>query len=148
MLRLNDDKTEFIVFKSKHNANTFTEKSVQIGGTEVDISSKVRILVNAVSLRRLLSEEECKVIVHTFVISKLYYCNVLRYDLPRKRYTSCSEFKTICSVLAKVSTSLLCHGIFIGSQLRRRWIMKFCFILIRHLITMRHLTLMKLYFEF
>ena len=44
MLKLNDNKTEFIVFKSKHNAKTFVEQSVQFGGTEVDISLKVRNL--------------------------------------------------------------------------------------------------------
>ena len=42
MLKLSDNKTEFFVFKSKRNANTFAEHSVQVGGTEVDISLKVR----------------------------------------------------------------------------------------------------------
>ena len=31
MFKLNDDKTEFIVFKSKRNVNTFTEQNVQVG---------------------------------------------------------------------------------------------------------------------
>ena len=42
MLKLNDDKTEFIVFKSKHNVNTFAEQNVQVGGTRVGISSKIK----------------------------------------------------------------------------------------------------------
>ena len=95
--------------QSIYNANAFAEQSVQVGGTEVDISSKVRNLgvifdqtlsmqshVNAIAkrcfyylrniarIRRFLSEEECKVIVHTFVISRLDYCNVLLYGLPGK----------------------------------------------------------------
>ena len=41
---LNDDKTEFIVFKSKHNVNTFAEQNVQVGGTKVGISSKIKNL--------------------------------------------------------------------------------------------------------
>ena len=44
MLKLNDDKTEFIVFKSKHNVNTFAEQNVQVGGTRVGISSKIKNL--------------------------------------------------------------------------------------------------------
>ena len=44
MLKLNDDKTEFIVFKSKRNVNTFPEHNVQVGGTMVEISSKKIIL--------------------------------------------------------------------------------------------------------
>ena len=37
MLKLNDDKTECIVFKSKHNVNTFTERSSWLykGGDQV-----------------------------------------------------------------------------------------------------------------
>ena len=44
MLKLNVDKPEFIVFKSKRNVNTFAEQNVQVGGTMVAISSKKRIL--------------------------------------------------------------------------------------------------------
>ena len=109
MLKLNDDKTEFIVFKSKHNVNTFAEQNVQVGGTRVGISSKIKNLgvtfdqtlsmqahVNTIAkncfyylrniarIRRMLSEEDCKAIVHTFVISRLDYCNVLLYGLPKK----------------------------------------------------------------
>ena len=34
MLKLNDDKTEFNVFKSKHSTQTFVEQGVQFDGTE------------------------------------------------------------------------------------------------------------------
>ena len=44
MLKLNDDKTEFIVFKSNRNGNTFAEQSVQISGTMVGIRSKIKNL--------------------------------------------------------------------------------------------------------
>ena len=40
---LNDDKTEFIVFKSK--LNTFAEQNVQVGCTQIRISSKINNLV-------------------------------------------------------------------------------------------------------
>ena len=35
MLKLNDDKREFIVLKSKHTVNTFAEQNVQGGGTKI-----------------------------------------------------------------------------------------------------------------
>ena len=44
MLKLNDDKTELIVFKSKQNINTFAEQNVQVSGTKVGISSKIKNL--------------------------------------------------------------------------------------------------------
>ena len=37
--KLNDNKTEFIVFKSKHNANTFAERNIHVGGTKVWIKN-------------------------------------------------------------------------------------------------------------
>ena len=44
MLKLNDAKTEFIVFKSRSNVNTFAEQYVQVGGTMVEFSSKIKNL--------------------------------------------------------------------------------------------------------
>ena len=38
-LKLND-KTDFIVFKSKHNTNSFAGTNVQVGGTAFAVSSK------------------------------------------------------------------------------------------------------------
>ena len=42
MLKLNDDKTQFIVFKSQHNVNMFGEHNVQVGGTKVMIRSEIK----------------------------------------------------------------------------------------------------------
>ena len=39
-------------------------------------------LSNITRIHLILSEEECKIIVHTFVISRLDYCNVIPYGLP------------------------------------------------------------------
>ena len=44
ILKLNDDKTKLIVFKSKRNVNTFAEQNMQVGGTVVGISSKIKNL--------------------------------------------------------------------------------------------------------
>ena len=40
MLKLNGDKTELIVFKSKRNLKTFAGESIQVGCIAVEISPK------------------------------------------------------------------------------------------------------------
>ena len=44
MLKLNDDKTELIVFTSKYKHDLYNGLSITIGGTVVDCSSQVRYL--------------------------------------------------------------------------------------------------------
>ena len=44
MLKLNDDKTELIVFTSKYKQDVYNDLSITIGGTVVDCSSQIRNL--------------------------------------------------------------------------------------------------------
>ena len=44
MLKLNDDRTELIVFTSKYKQDLYNDLSITIGGTVVDCSSQVRDL--------------------------------------------------------------------------------------------------------
>ena len=44
MLKLNDDKTELIVFTSKYKQDLYNDLSITIGDTVVDCSSQVRDL--------------------------------------------------------------------------------------------------------
>ena len=44
MLKLIDDKTETIVFKSSRNVKTIAGENIQIGYTAVEITSKVKDL--------------------------------------------------------------------------------------------------------
>ena len=59
MLKLNDDKTELIVFTSKYKQDLYNDLSITIGGTVVDYSSQVRdlgvIFVRVLSLRQHVS---------------------------------------------------------------------------------------------
>ena len=41
MLKLNDDKTECIVLKSKHNTISFAGANVHVGGTVMGVSSRI-----------------------------------------------------------------------------------------------------------
>ena len=83
--KLNDDKTEFIVFKSKRNVNTsFAEQNVQqenkkyrgdIWLDDINASTCEHYCQKMFEKFAISSEEERRIIVHTFVISKLDYCN-------------------------------------------------------------------------
>ena len=44
MLKLNDDKTELIVFTSKYKQDVYNDLSITIGDTVVDCSSQVKDL--------------------------------------------------------------------------------------------------------
>ena len=44
MLKLNDDKTELIVFTSKYKQHLYNYLSITIGGTVVDCSSQANTL--------------------------------------------------------------------------------------------------------
>ena len=57
ILKLNDDKTEFIVFKSNRNVELFTRESIQVGCiTAVEISLKI--------LELYLTSPYCNVLLH------------------------------------------------------------------------------------
>ena len=88
MLKLNDDKTEFIVFISKHNVKTFVEQSIKVGSTEVDISLKVSN--HGIIFHQTLSMESqvyavakmCfyylrNIAIIVFAVLWLDYCNVI-----------------------------------------------------------------------
>ena len=59
MLKLNDDKTELIVFTSKYKQDLYNDLSITIGDTVVDCSSQVRdlgvIFYRVLSLRQHVS---------------------------------------------------------------------------------------------
>ena len=105
MLKLNDDKTELIVFTSKYKQDLYNDLSITIGVTVVDCSSQVKNLgvifdrvlwlrqhVSYTSktcpfhisrIRKYTSQDTNVVLVKSFVMSRLYYSNGLFYGLPK-----------------------------------------------------------------
>ena len=69
MLKLNDDKTELIVFTSKYKQDLCNVLSITIGGTVVDCSSQVRDL--GVIFDRVLSLHQ-----HAYAYAYAYVCSV------------------------------------------------------------------------
>ena len=108
MLKLNDDKTELIVFASKYKQDLYNDLSITIGDTVVDCSSQVRdlgvIFDRVLSLRQHVSytSRACRfhlrnisrirkyipqdisiVLIKSLVMSRLDYSNGLLYGLPK-----------------------------------------------------------------
>ena len=107
MLKLNADKTEVMLFSSKHNSRTMDTISVDMGNSSIASTSCVRNVgvmfdsnmtmeqqVNAVCrssygqlrkigrIRRYLSSEATKSLVNGLVTSRMDYCNALLHGLP------------------------------------------------------------------
>ena len=108
MLKLNDDKTEPIVFTSKYKQDLYNDLSITIGDTVVDCSSQVKdlgvIFDRVLSLRQHVSytSRACRfhlrnisrirkyipqdisiVLIKSLVMSRLDYSNGLLYGLPK-----------------------------------------------------------------
>ena len=109
MLKLNADKTEVMLFSSKHNSKDLDTTSVNIGTASIASTSCMRNLgvmfdssmtmeqqVNAVCrsgytqlrkighIRRYLTDDAVKSLVNGLVTSRIDYCNALLYGIPNR----------------------------------------------------------------
>ena len=108
-LKLNKDKTELIVISSQHrpkpqldtltfgSENVFSTNAARNIGVTMDdkinfekqeasiCKSSFYHIRNIAHIRRFLSEESTKALVHAFVTCKLDNCNSLLYGLPKNQ---------------------------------------------------------------
>ena len=123
MLRLNDEKTEVVLFTSKHGLESFPNIVVSVGEQQLQ-SSSVRDLgiiydqhlsmtqhVNSICrigyyflrnigrIRRYLSDDEAKTLIHALVKSRLDYCNSLLHGLPVNRLAKMQRLQNACARL-------------------------------------------------
>ena len=107
-LKLNDEKTECIMFGSQHDLRSVSECTVSVGNEVVVPSRTVRNIGamldsaltmtphlnyitkscyfqirNLSKIRKYLSEESCKTLTHAFVTSRLDNMNSLLFDIPK-----------------------------------------------------------------
>ena len=112
MLKLNQDKTELIVFRPKYQSKTTNDYQSHVGTNTVHASKSVKNLgvhfdtslmmekqVNAVSkscfyqirnigcIRRYVTTDACKTLLHSLVTSRLDYGNALLYGIPKSSLT-------------------------------------------------------------
>ena len=121
MLKLNDEKTEVILFTSKHGLNSLSNITVTVGEQQQLQSSSVRDLGviydqhlrmsqhvhlvcrtgyyhmrNIGRIRRCLTLDATKTLVHALVTSRLDYCKSLLYGLPAKHLAKMQRRSTEC----------------------------------------------------
>jgi len=107
MLRLNEEKTELIIFNPKHQVRMNWELRLQVGNNTVFVVSSVKNLgvyfdtsltmerqLNAISkayyyqirnichIRGYITLDACKTLAHGLITSRLDYGNALLYGLP------------------------------------------------------------------
>ena len=106
-LKLNAEKTEFVLLKSRWMTTAFAPSTISIGTENITASSTVRNLgvlfdsgmsmedhITSVcrrsfmalrcvsSIRKYLTREAAQSVVHAMVTSRLDYCNALLYNVP------------------------------------------------------------------
>ena len=106
MLKLNEDKTEFIVFGSPYFSRKLSCLSINVGNANINSTTKVKnlgaffdrnlsmsafvmdklktamfYLKNISRIRRYLTTDSAKTIVHAYVVSRLDYANSLLYGI-------------------------------------------------------------------
>ncbi len=126
-LKLNDDKTEFITISSPYNKNDINGLKIKIGDESILASKSVRnlgVIMDCVfnmqdhitsvcqacyfhlrnigSIRRYLTNETAAQIIHSFVTSKLDYCNSLLYGLPQN---SLERLKKVQNTAVRIITT-------------------------------------------
>ena len=128
-LKINDSKTEFIVFRSPQAKQDLSGLSVSVGDSVIAQSSKVRDLGvifdqflnfdeyisgvcrsthfhlrNIGRIRHLLSYDACAQLIHALMSIRLDYCNSLLYNLPKG---SIERLQKIQNQAARILTKLL-----------------------------------------
>ena len=108
MLKLNDSKTEFIIFGTSASLEKVTTKSIKIGnitispvnsvrniGAMFDSEMKMKVqvkrvccsawyqLYNISKIRQHITTDQTKIVIHAYVTSKLDFNNALLYDIPQ-----------------------------------------------------------------
>ena len=125
-LKINDSKTEFIVFRSPQAKQDLSSLSVSVGDSVIAQSSKVRDLGvifdqflnfddyissvcrsthfhlrNIGKIRHLLSYDACAQLIHALISMRLDYCNSLLYNLPK---SSIERLQKIQNQAARILT--------------------------------------------
>ena len=121
-LKINDSKTEFIVFRSPQLRCDLSGLSVNVGESQITQSLKVRDLgvtfdhflnfddhITAIcrstyfhirnigKIRNLLSYDACSAIIHALISCRLDYCNSLLYNVPTHKTDSLQRLQNQCA---------------------------------------------------
>jgi exonuclease III len=125
-LKLNQEKTQLIVFSPKHKSLCRKDLKLTVGANEIpavstvkslgvhfDASLKMEKQVNAISrscfyqirnigkIRKFLTDDTCKILVHSLVTSRLDYGNAILYGITK---TLISKLQRVQNTAARLIT--------------------------------------------
>jgi len=132
-LLLNDAKTEFLVIGTRQQLSMININSIKIGDADVVPESPIRnlgawfdstlsmeahvtktcstgfyYLYNFKRIRRYLSRENMKTLIHAFISCRLDYCNSLMYGLPAYQLAKLQRVQNAAARLI-FNESKFCH---------------------------------------
>ena len=109
-LKINDEKTEFILLGSKGMLGKCDINSITVGNSDIErvetvrnlgvhfeknmnLDNQIDIICNKANaqlyklrnIRRYLNNDVCITLIHAFVTSHLDYCNALMYNMPKSQ---------------------------------------------------------------
>ena len=110
-LKINDSKTEFIVFRSPQLRCDLSGLPVNVGESQITQSLKVRDLGvtfdqflnfddhirNIGKIRNLLPYNTCSTIIHALINCRLDYCNSLLYNVPTHKIDRLQRLQNQCA---------------------------------------------------
>ena len=123
-LKINDLKTELIVFRSPQLKCDLSGLSVSVGKSMITQSSKVRDLgvifdqflnfddhftaicrsthfhirsIGKIRRGNLLSYDACSTIIHALISCRLVYCNSIMYNVPRSKSDRLQRLQNQCA---------------------------------------------------
>ena len=127
--KMNESKTEFIVFRSPQLKCDLSSLSVNVGESMITQSSKVRDLgvifdkflniddhitaicrcthfhiSNTGKIRNLLSYDDCSTIIHALISCRLDYCNSVLYNVPRSKMDRLKRLQNQCARILTTSS--------------------------------------------
>ena len=132
-LKINDSKTEFLIIGSQRMLSKISINSITVGNAFIKAVTEVRNLgvwfdknfqfdthISKIcsksfaqlfkirQVRKMLSEDACKTLLHAFVSCNLDYCNSLLYGLPDNLITKLQRVQNAAARLVTL-TPKFCH---------------------------------------
>ena len=143
-LMLNDSKTEFVIIGSRQQLTQVNIDGIQVGATEIKPLKSVRSLgawfdttmsmnihigkvcskafhslYNIRQIRKFLSDNSTKTLIHAFVTSHLDYCNSLLYGIPQYQI---DRLQRVLNAAARISCYVLRYAHIIPTLMHLHWL--------------------------